>query len=57
MALTKAGMAEKLFAMTLDYLKTRVQFDVKIGSFQSLQHRSAELYVQIQLARSAVMAQ
>ena len=50
------GMAEKLFAMTLDYLKTRVQFDVKIGSFQSLQHRSAELYVQIQLARSAVMA-
>lgn len=50
------GMAEKLFAMTLDYLKTRVQFDVAIGSFQSLQHRSAQLYVQLQLARSAVMA-
>ncbi len=50
------GLAEKLFAMTLDYLKTRVQFDVAIGSFQSLQHRSAQLYVQLQLARSAVMA-
>ena len=50
------GMAEKLFAMTLDYLKTRVQFDVAIGSFQSLQHRSAQLYMQLQLARSAVMA-
>ena len=50
------GMAEKLFAMTLDYLKTRVQFDVAINSFQSLQHRSAQLYVQLQLARSAVMA-
>lgn len=50
------GMAEKLFALTLDYLKTRVQFDVAIGSFQSLQHRSAQLYVELALARSAVIA-
>lgn len=50
------GMAEKLFAMTLDYLKTRVQFDVAIGSFQSLQHRAAQLFVELALARSAVMA-
>ena len=50
------GMAEKLFEMTLDYLKTRVQFDVAIGSFQSLQHRAAQLYVELSLARSAVMA-
>ena len=50
------GMAEKLFEMTLDYLKTRVQFDVAIGSFQSLQHRAATLYVELSLARSAVMA-
>jgi alkylation response protein AidB-like acyl-CoA dehydrogenase len=50
------GMAEKLFEMTLDYLKTRVQFDVAIGSFQSLQHRAAQLYVELALARSAVMA-
>ncbi|MES2869652.1 MAG: acyl-CoA dehydrogenase [Pseudomonadota bacterium] len=50
------GMAEKLFAMTLDYIKTRVQFDVVIGSFQSLQHRAAQLYVELALARSTVMA-
>ena len=50
------GMADKLFAMTLDYLKTRVQFDVAIGSFQSLQHRAAHLFVELALARSAVMA-
>ena len=50
------GAAEQLFAMTLEYLKTRVQFDVPIGSFQALQHRAARLYVELQLARSAVMA-
>ena len=50
------GMSEKLFELTLDYLKTRVQFDVAIGTFQSLQHRAAQLYVELALARSAVMA-
>lgn len=50
------GMAERAFEMTLDYLRTRVQFDVPIGSFQALQHRAARLYVDLQLARSAVMA-
>jgi len=50
------GMAETAFAMTLDYLKTRVQFDAPIGSFQALQHRTARLYVDLQLARSCVMA-
>lgn len=50
------GMSERIFAMTLDYLRTRVQFDAPIGSFQALQHRAARLYVDIQLARSAVLA-
>ena len=56
LAVEMLGMSEKLFEMTLDYLKTRVQFDVAIGTFQSLQHRAAQLYVDLALARSAVMA-
>ncbi|MCY1388521.1 Acyl-CoA dehydrogenase [compost metagenome] len=50
------GASEQLFATTLDYLRTRVQFDVTIGSFQALQHRAARLHVDLQLARSALMA-
>jgi acyl-CoA dehydrogenase len=48
------GAAEAAFAMTLEYLKTRVQFGVPIGSFQALQHRAAKIYVELELARSAV---
>ncbi|PRB84013.1 MULTISPECIES: acyl-CoA dehydrogenase family protein [Pseudomonadaceae] len=49
------GMAETAFQMTIEYLKTRVQFGVPIGSFQALQHRAARLYTDLQLARSSVM--
>jgi alkylation response protein AidB-like acyl-CoA dehydrogenase len=44
------------FDRTLQYLKDRVQFGVPIGSFQALKHRAAELFIQIELSRSAVMA-
>ncbi len=49
------GMAAA-FEMTLDYLKTRKQFGVPIGSFQALKHRAARLFVETELARSVVMA-
>ncbi|SIT38657.1 Acyl-CoA dehydrogenase domain protein [Paraburkholderia ribeironis] len=53
--------AEALGAMdvakdyTLDYLRTRKQFGVPIGSFQALQHRMADLLLEIEQARSAVI--
>lgn len=49
------GMSEA-FDLTLEYLKTRDQFGVKIGTFQALQHRAATVYMEIELARSTVMA-
>lgn len=49
------GMSEA-FDLSLEYLKTRDQFGVKIGSFQGLQHRAAKVYMEIELARSTVMA-
>jgi acyl-CoA dehydrogenase len=48
------GSMSEAFRMTVEYLKTRQQFGVPIGSFQSLQHRAADQYVQTELSRSAV---
>jgi alkylation response protein AidB-like acyl-CoA dehydrogenase len=50
------GSMSEAFARTLEYLKQRIQFGVPIGSFQALKHRAAELFIQIELCRSAVMA-
>jgi alkylation response protein AidB-like acyl-CoA dehydrogenase len=50
------GIADRAFAITLDYLKTRRQFGRPIGSFQSLQHRAADLKIQLALLRASVEA-
>ena len=50
------GAASEAFRVTLDYLKTRRQFGQLIGSFQSLQHRAARMYSELELTRSAVEA-
>ncbi|MBW2191930.1 MAG: pimeloyl-CoA dehydrogenase small subunit, partial [Deltaproteobacteria bacterium] len=42
--------------MTVDYLGTREQFGVKIGSFQALQHRAVDMYAEAELLRSISMA-
>lgn len=48
------GVMRRAFAITKDYLVTRTQFGQPIGAFQVLQHRMADLYVQIELAAASV---
>jgi len=50
------GNAESAFDITLNYLKQRKQFGALIGSFQALQHRAAEMFCEIELTKSSVMA-
>ena len=50
------GVASQSFDMTLDYLKTRVQFGQVIGSFQALGHRAAGLFTEMEMTRSCVEA-
>jgi len=49
------GVAEESFERTLTYLREREQFGAKIGTFQSLQHRAAHLFCEIELVRSVVL--
>ena len=46
------GIAQAVLAMTVEYLKTREQFGAKIGTFQALQHRAVEMFVEVELMRS-----
>lgn len=50
------GAADAAFEMTSDYLKVRKQFGQLIGSFQSLQHRAAIMFTDLELTRSCVAA-
>ncbi|MBK7249765.1 MAG: acyl-CoA dehydrogenase family protein [Gammaproteobacteria bacterium] len=46
------GAMETVLQMTAEYAKTRVQFGQAIGRFQALQHRLAEMFVEVQETRS-----
>lgn len=56
LAAEMVGACEKSIEITVDYLKTREQFGRQIGTFQALQHRSAQMLVDLELARSCVEA-
>ena len=49
------GAMDAAKAATLEYLQTRKQFGVVIGSFQALQHRMADVALEIEQARSALI--
>ena len=46
------GAMDKLVAITTEYMNTRKQFGVAIGTFQALRHRMADVKMQLELARS-----
>ena len=49
------GAMDESLKSTVEYLKTRKQFGVAIGSFQVLQHRAADMFVMLEQARSMAM--
>lgn len=49
------GAMDAARAATLEFLQTRKQFGVPLGSFQALQHRMATLLLEIEQSRSAVI--
>jgi len=48
------GVIEATLNMTLEYMRNRVQFGKAIGTFQALQHRAADLYIQQELVRAVL---
>ncbi|MET9464410.1 acyl-CoA dehydrogenase family protein [Streptomyces sp. NPDC006544] len=53
LAAEAVGAAGQALARTVEYVRQREQFGRAIGSFQAVKHRLADLYVQVQAARSA----
>lgn len=49
------GIVETMLDMTVEYLKEREQFGVKIGVFQALQHRAVDMFVQKEVCRSLLI--
>ncbi|MGE0741772.1 MAG: acyl-CoA dehydrogenase family protein [Hyphomonadaceae bacterium] len=49
----QAGAARRIFDITVDYIKTRVQFGRAIGSFQAIKHMAADLMIEVESAASA----
>jgi alkylation response protein AidB-like acyl-CoA dehydrogenase len=50
-AALQAGVSERALRITADYVKERVQFGVPIGSFQAVQHREADGFIDLEAMR------
>jgi alkylation response protein AidB-like acyl-CoA dehydrogenase len=48
------GVMDAALEMTLAYMRTRVQYDKPIGSFQALQHKAADIYIEKEITASVV---
>ena len=55
-AASLVGAGDQAFQITLEYLRTRKQFGRLIGEFQTLQHRAAHLFSELEIARAATLA-
>ncbi|MFF1686803.1 MULTISPECIES: acyl-CoA dehydrogenase family protein [unclassified Streptomyces] len=53
LAAEAVGAAERALERTVEHVRQREQFGRPIGSFQAVKHRLADVYVQVQAARSA----
>ena len=53
LALEQVGGAAAALDLSVEYLKTRVQFGQPIGAFQALKHMAADVFVEVETARSA----
>ena len=50
-----AGILEAVMEMTREYLTERTQFGAAIGSFQALQHRAVDMFIELQLAKATLL--
>ncbi len=55
LAAEAVGAMAAMHETTVEYMKTRKQFGVTIGSFQALQHRAADMLIAVEQARSMAM--
>ncbi len=55
LAAEAVGAMDEMLKLTVEHLKTRRQFGTAIGAFQALQHRSVDMFVALEQARSMAM--